>query len=176
MSAPSDETAPIPVIVPEPPKPVPVILRGSAPTLKPLRSRTAPEATVVPLVVSLRAAALPSLRTPRLTARVVKLLPEPESVKVLVPVLVRAKAPVTFPLSVRSPKPPIEEALPKVMAPESVAAVGLLFQRAALKLPARAATPVPLIVSALLRLSPLTSSIPAVAPTRSVIVPLAVAA
>ena len=129
-------TSPRPDSVPVPPKPEPVILRGSAPTLKPLRSRTAPEATVVPLVVSLRAAALPSLRIPRLTVSVVKVLPEPERINWLVPVFVKAKAPVILPLSVMSPAPPMDEALPSVRLPESVTAVGLLFQTAPVKLAA----------------------------------------
>ena len=57
MMAPWELTAPTPVIVPEPPKPEPAMVRASAPTLKPLRSRTAPEVTVVPEAVSLSAAA-----------------------------------------------------------------------------------------------------------------------
>ena len=80
MMAPCELTAPTPVMVPDPPKPAPAIVKGSAPIVRPFRSSTAPLATVVPLVVSLKAVALPRRRTPRFTSMVVNVLLEPEMV------------------------------------------------------------------------------------------------
>ena len=50
-------TVPRPLRVPEPEKPAPAMIKGSAPTAKPFRSRIAPLRTVVAPAVSLRAAA-----------------------------------------------------------------------------------------------------------------------
>ena len=171
ISVAKELTLPTPVMVPLPPNPdPPERVKGSAPTLIPFRSRTAPLAIVVPLVVSLKAVALPNFRVPRGTVRVVKLLLAPERVRVFVPVLVKANDPVTLPLSVMSPKPPIAEALPSVRLPDSVEAVGLLFQTAPVKLAASWAAPVPLTVRAFDVLMPLTSRRPVLVAMKSLMV------
>ena len=83
----------------------------------------------------------------------------PERVKVSVPILVRAKAPPIIPLAVMLPlEPPIEELLPKVIAPIYVLVVAELLVRAPALL-----CPAPLIVSP--------SAVPRVNPFRSSVAP-----
>ena len=89
--------APLFVIAPVPPTPVPEIVSASAPTAWPFKSKAAPLATVAPPATVPRPSALPSRMVPALMATAPSKVFAPFSASVPVPVLVRPLPPALLP-------------------------------------------------------------------------------
>lgn len=141
----------------------PEMVNGS-PMVKPFRSTIAPAAMVV-ATADPRAALLPIFSVPTLTVVAPEYVFAPVKVQVPAPDLVRVPELEITPERVAFPEPPMIAAVVRVIAPEAVAAVPLLF------------TNVPLLVNGSAVVKPFKSTVPpeeiVVIPVVAVVVPSA---
>lgn len=142
-------------------------MANGSPMVKPFRSTIAPDSMVVALVATNdpKAALLPIFSVPTLTVVVPVYVFAPVKVQVPAPDLVRVPELEITPERVAFPEPPMIAAVVRVIAPEAVAAVPLLF------------TNVPLLVNGSAVVKPFKSTVPpeeiVVIPVVAVVVPSA---